>query len=202
MADLFPIFMKLERRPVLVVGAGRIAEQKLDGLLRAGAEVHVVAPPASEAIELLDREGRLRWSRREFAVSDVEGQFLVIAATGDPAVNERVFRAAEDRHVLCNAVDEPERCHFYCPAVMRRGDLQIAISTAGHSPALAQRIRRELEAQFDAAYADWLRWLGEVRRRLFSRAIDPQRRRAVLHRIARNDVYERFSRARQSGVSR
>jgi precorrin-2 dehydrogenase/sirohydrochlorin ferrochelatase len=205
MANLFPIFLKLEGRRVLVVGAGSIAEQRLDGLLRAGTEIHVVAPQAKDSIQQLALDHQLRWSTREFAPSDLEEVVLVIAATGNPEVNESIYREAEARGVLCNAVDEPERCHFYYPAVVQRGDLQIAISTAGHSPALAQRIRKQLEQQFDAGYADWLTWLGQVRRRLFSRPINPQKRRNILHRIARTEVYDRFARAQQTrhaGVSR
>ena len=205
MATLFPIFLKLEGRRVLVVGAGTIAEQKLDGLLRAGADIYVVAPFAKDSIQQFARENRLRWSQREFTSSDLDQAVMVIAATGNPEINERIYRDAEIRGVLCNAVDEPERCHFYYPAVVQRGDLQIAISTAGHSPALAQRIRKQLEQQFDIGYAEWLNWLGQVRRRLFSRAIDPQRRRNILHRIVRAEVYGRFARAQQTrraGVSR
>ncbi len=194
MASLFPIFVKLEGRPVLVVGAGNIAEQKLGGLLQAGAAVKVVAPTANERLRRLAESGGLSWLQREYLASDLEGAALVVAATGDPGVNERIFRDAEARGVLCNAVDEPERCHFYYPAVVQRGDLQIAISTAGHSPALAQRIRKELEQRFDEGYAEWLNWLGRVRRLLFSKAIDPQRRRSVLHRIARSDVYDNYRR--------
>jgi precorrin-2 dehydrogenase/sirohydrochlorin ferrochelatase len=204
MANLFPIFMKLEGRRVLVAGAGPVAEQKLDGLLRAGADLHVVAPEATGLVQQLARDGRLRWSQREYVVSDLDRVALVIAATGNSDVNESIYREAEIRGVLCNAVDEPDRCHFYYPAVVQRGDLQIAISTAGHSPALAQRIRKQLEQQFDAGYGDFLQWLGGVRKRLFSQAIDPQRRKNILHRIARPEIYERFSRAqqaRQAGVA-
>jgi precorrin-2 dehydrogenase/sirohydrochlorin ferrochelatase len=196
MASLFPIFLKLEGRRVLVVGAGTIAEQKLAGLLSAGASIHVVAPGAKRAFLKLAAEGRLRWSQREYLPSDLIRAVVVIAATGNPEVNERIYRDAESRNILCNAVDEPDRCHFYYPAVVQRGDLQIAISTAGHSPALAQRIRKELEQRFDATYADWLHWLGDVRRILFTHALDPQRRRNVLHRIAGPDVYENFRRTR------
>src|SRR5437879_1982310 len=130
MASLFPIFLKLEGRRVLVVGAGSIAEQKLDGLLRAGTEIHVVAPQAKDSIQQLALDHQLRWSTREFTPSDLAEAVLVIAATGNPEVNESIYREAEARGVLCNAVDEPERCHFYYPAVVQRGDLQIAISTA------------------------------------------------------------------------
>ena len=144
MANLFPLFLKLEGRDCLVVGGGSIAAQKLDGLLSAGAHLHVVAPKADDRIRELVSDGRLRWSQREFRPSDVTGAVLVVAATGDPMVNETVFREAQSRGVLCNAVDEPDHCNFYYPAVVRRGDLQIAISTAGHSPALAQRLRKDL----------------------------------------------------------
>jgi precorrin-2 dehydrogenase/sirohydrochlorin ferrochelatase len=204
MANLFPIFVKLKGRRVLVAGAGPVAEQKLDGLLRAGADVHVVAPQATGLVQELARDGRLRWSQREFTSSDLNQAALVVAATGNSEVNERIYREAELRGILCNAVDEPDRCHFYYPAVVQRGDLQIAISTAGHSPALAQRIRKQLEQQFDAGYGDFLHWLGGVRRRLFTLAIDPQRRKNILHRIARPEVYERFTRAqhtRRAGVA-
>lgn len=203
MANLFPIFLKLEAKRVLVVGAGSIAEQKLGGLLSAGADVHVVAPEANERVRALAASGELRWSARHYTNSDLDGATFVVAATGDPQVNERVFRDADARRILCNAVDEPARCHFYYPAVVQRGDLQIAISTAGHSPALAQRIRKELEERFDAGYGDWLKWLGNVRRCLFSRPIDPQRRKSVLHRIARADVYNNYRRlAKRAGPAR
>src|SRR4051812_4204213 len=118
MANLFPIFLKLEGRRVLIAGAGPVAEQKLDGLLRAGAAVHVVAPEATDLVRRLARDGGLRWSQREFAVSDLDGVGLVIAATGNQVVNESIYREAEIRGILCNAVDEPERCHFYYPAVV------------------------------------------------------------------------------------
>jgi len=198
MASLFPIFLKLERRRVLVVGAGNIAEHKLNGLLQAGADIHVVAPQASELVRQLANKGQLRWSQREYASVDLSGVVIAVAATGDPVVNDRVYRDADEQGVLCNAVDEPDRCHFYYPAVVQRGDLQIAISTAGHSPALAQRIRKELEDRFDVGYGEWLSWLGGVRRYLFGRPIDPQRRRSVLHRIARADVYDNYRRVRAS----
>jgi precorrin-2 dehydrogenase/sirohydrochlorin ferrochelatase len=203
MASLFPLFLRLEGRRTLLVGAGSIASQKLESLLSAEAQIHVVAPEASESVQELAREGRLCWSKREFRASDLTNVILVIAATGNPTVNEIVFREARARGVLCNAVDEPERCDFYYPAVVRRGDLQIAISTAGHSPALAQRIRRELETQFSPEYAGWLAWLGAVRTLFFRRPMDSDRRRNALHRIASSDVYERFVQARTAkGVAR
>jgi precorrin-2 dehydrogenase/sirohydrochlorin ferrochelatase len=192
MAALFPMFFKLEGRRCVVVGAGAIATQKLAGLLEAGADVSVVAPAANVAVQELARSGRVAWTQAEFEPAHLDGAFLAIAATGIPEVNERVFQAARERGVLCNSVDEPERCDFFFPAVVRRGDLQIAISTAGKSPALAQRIRIELEEQFDSSYGRWLEWLGAVRQVLFRRDIEPEARKQILHRIAGRAVFERF----------
>ncbi len=197
MSTLFPIFMKLSGEPCLVVGAGLIAEQKLEGLLASGAEVQVIAPNATDSIRQLAADGRISWIERTFEPSDVDGKVLVVAATGNRAVNEEVFRAASSRHVLCNAVDEPEHCNFYYPAVVRRGDLQIAISTAGHSPALAQRLRVELEKLFSPEYGDLLHWLGKVRTMLFRRSMDPQSRKRALHKIASREVADRFIRSRR-----
>lgn len=197
MPSLFPLFLKLEGRRCLLVGAGVIASQKIESLLSAGAHVHVVAPSAHEFIRELVRSGRVCWSEREFRASDLGGAVLVVAATKNPEVNETVFREARSRGVLCNAVDEPERCDFYYPAVVRRGDLQIAISTAGHSPSLARRIRRELEVQYGPEYSDWLSWLGNVRSLFFRRRIDSARRRDALHKVASGKVYERFVSARK-----
>lgn len=202
MAALFPAFLKVEGRRCVVVGAGRIAEQKLEGLLAAGASIRVIAPTASARIRELAQAGRIELAERVFAAADLKDAFLVIAATGHASVNEQVFREAERRGILCNAVDDPERCHFYYPAVVNRGDLQIAISTAGKSPALAQRIRLELEKQFAPDFGQWLAWLGRVRQLYFARNLDASTRVSALHRIASRRVYERFTnrRAERGGV--
>ncbi len=155
-ATLFPAFLDLHGRRCLVVGAGEIARQKTAGLLLSGAEVHVVAPEACAEIRQWAGNGRVRWSQRPYAAGDLDGAYLVITATGDPDVNEAVFAEAERRGVLCNSVDDPTHCHFQYPAVVRRGELQIAISTGGRSPALAQRLRAELEEQFGPEYGPWL----------------------------------------------
>jgi precorrin-2 dehydrogenase/sirohydrochlorin ferrochelatase len=198
MSALFPAFLKLEGRQCLVVGGGVIAEQKIPGLIESGARLVVVAPSVSPAIRSLANSKSVTWLSREFVPADLDGVFLVIAATGDAVVNERVFREAEKRGILCNAVDEPERCHFYYGSVVRRGDLQIAISTNGKSPALAQRIRVELEKLFDSSYGEWLNWLGNVRDLYFRSQMAREERVRALHRIASRPVFERFRRARQA----
>jgi uroporphyrin-III C-methyltransferase / precorrin-2 dehydrogenase / sirohydrochlorin ferrochelatase len=189
---LFPIFLKLEGRPCLVVGAGTVGESKIEGLLAAGARVRVVAPRATEAVAELARTGKVVWEARGFEPADLDGAFLVIVATASRELNEWVFQEAERRGVVCNVVDDPPHCDFYYPAVVRRGALQIAISTGGHSPALAQRLKREIEEQLPPEYEQWVEELGRKRRRLFRRAMDPERRRGLLHRLA---ARERFAKS-------
>jgi precorrin-2 dehydrogenase/sirohydrochlorin ferrochelatase len=200
MAALFPMFLKLDGRKCVVVGAGHIAVQKLECLLESGADVQVIAPVASSEVQQLAQSCRLTWTQTEFQPAHLQGASLVIAATGNPAVNEAVYRAAQQCGVFCNSVDEPERCDFYYPAVVRQGDLQIAISTAGKSPALAQRIRKELEEQFDSSYISWLDWLGTVRELFFKRQIDPELRSKTLHRIAGRTVFERYKSSRERRI--
>lgn len=194
MASLFPLFLKLEGRRCLVVGAGAVAESKIASLVAAGATVHVVAPRASEVVTSLARAREIAWSPRRFERRDLAGKFLVVVATSDRGLNNRVFQEARRRRVLANVVDDPEHCDFYYPAVVRRGDLEIAISTNGHSPALAQRLKRELEQEFPAEYAEWLEDLGRQRRKLFAKKMDRERRRRLLHRLATRDRFEAFSR--------
>jgi precorrin-2 dehydrogenase/sirohydrochlorin ferrochelatase len=200
MAALFPMFLKLEGCKCVVVGAGSIATQKLDSLLNSEADVRIVAPEANAEIQKLAVEGRVAWTQAEFEPEHLADALLVIAATGNPAVNEQVYRAARARGVLCNSVDEPEHCDFFYPAVVRRGDLQIAISTAGKSPALAQRIRKELEEQFDSSYISWLQWLGTVRQLFFQRRVEPELRKQTLHRITGRAVFERFKSYRERQI--
>ncbi len=194
--NLFPIFLKLAGRPCLVVGAGPVGESKIESLLLAGVEVQVVAPRATRAVRDWARAGKVRWEARGFRPSDLDGAFLVIAATTSAELHEQVFQEARRRGVLCNVVDGPAHCDFYYPAVVRRGALQIAISTSGRSPALAQQLKRELEQQFGPEYETWVEQLGQARQKLRARAIDPERRRRLLHRLASRQAFEAFRRQR------
>lgn len=191
---LLPIFLKLDGRLAVVVGGGGIAEQKLPGLLRGGARVRLVSPRIAAKIADLARSQEIEWRQKEFEPADLAGAFLVIAATSDASVNGAVFQAAEERGVLCNAVDDIEHCHFYSGAVVQRGDLQIAISTNGKSPALAQRLRKEFEAQFGPEYEVWLQWLGAARESLRASSASPEASRNLLHALASRPVFEEFVR--------
>ena len=183
--SLFPMFLKLQDRQCLVVGAGAIGEGKTQSLIEAGALVSVVAPRATERLQELAATSAVTWLKREFKPSDLEGKFLVIAATSSPSVNELVFHESRLRHVLCNAVDDPPHCDFFYGAVVRRGDLQIAISTNGKSPAFAQRLRELLEQQFGREFAEKVDKLGTAREKLFRSRTEPSLRKHLLHRMAR-----------------
>jgi precorrin-2 dehydrogenase/sirohydrochlorin ferrochelatase len=183
--SLFPLFLKLENRPCLVVGAGVIAEGKIRSLLEASATISVVAPRATPQVREWAATNAIAWLRRKFSPSDLDEKFLVVAATPVAAVNSLVFEEARRRKILCNSVDDPPHCDFFYPAIVRRGDLQIAISTNGKSPALAQRLRQRLELQFGPEYANKLSELGAARERMFRSRMNPVRRKKLLLRMAR-----------------
>jgi len=188
------MFVKLSGRRVVVVGGGEIAAGKIEGLLQAGAKVQIVSPALNATLKTLVEQNKIDWSEKEFAPADLAEAFLVIAATSVPSVNADVYRAAEERGLLCNAVDDIGNCHFYYGSVVQRGDLQIAISTNGKSPALAQRLRRELEAQFGPEYESWLEWLGAAREVLRSSGASQEQNKEVLHNLASREMFERFLR--------
>jgi len=199
--DMFPIFLKLDGRRALVVGAGTVAEGKIRGLLEARASIQVVAPEAVLQVQKWAGEGVVAWKARGFQPSDLDQVSLVIAATSSSELNAQVFKEAQARKVLCNAVDDPENCDFYYPAVVRRGDLQIAISTNGRSPALAQRLRQELEEQFGPEYEQWVEELGRARDQLTVQKLDTEPRRKLLHQLASREAFVNRGNAKVQGGS-
>jgi precorrin-2 dehydrogenase/sirohydrochlorin ferrochelatase len=188
--DLFPMFMKLTGRPCLVVGAGKVGEPKIGGLIDTGASIHVVAITATERVREWARAGKIDLELRRFSKNDLERKFLAVAATSSQSLNQLIYREAQQQGVLCNVVDVPDLCDFYYPAVVRRGDLQIAISTAGQSPSLAQKIRQQLERQFGEGYADWVRQLGETRRLILASDLDKETKLELLHSLASREAFE------------
>jgi precorrin-2 dehydrogenase/sirohydrochlorin ferrochelatase len=186
--SLFPIFLKLAARPCVVVGAGNIAESKIESLLQAEASVTVIAPEALPRVRAWAEAGEITWEQREFQAGDTGGAFLVVAGTATAAVNRAVYAEASVAGILCNAVDDPPFCDYYFPSVVRRGELQIAISTAGESPALAQRLRKEIGAQLPRDTGEWLMELGRLRREVT--AVEPvgEARKLLLHELAQREV--------------
>jgi precorrin-2 dehydrogenase / sirohydrochlorin ferrochelatase len=188
--SLFPMFVKLEGRQVLVVGAGIIGEQKIEGLLETGAQIRVVALGTSPKVQQWALAGRIVLDQRYFTPTDLDDVFLVVVATASRELNGLIFGEAERRGILCNVVDVPEQCHFYYPAVVRRGDLQIAVSTAGQSPSLAKRIRQQLERQYGPGYAQWVAKLGETRRRILASGLALERKKSLLQSLAGEQAFE------------
>jgi precorrin-2 dehydrogenase / sirohydrochlorin ferrochelatase len=190
MPRLFPMFVKLDNRSVLVVGAGTIGEQKIRGLLETGACIRVVALRSSEAVREWAKAGEMVLEERAFSPADLDGVFLVVVATGSRSINESVFSESKRRGVLCNVVDVPEQCDFFYPAVVNRGDLQIAVSTAGQSPSLAQKLRQQLETQFSSGYEQWVARLGATRREVLASSLAPERKRWLLQSLASREAFE------------
>jgi precorrin-2 dehydrogenase/sirohydrochlorin ferrochelatase len=186
--SLFPIFLKLTGRPCIVIGASEIAASKIDSLRAAEARVTVIAPVASARIAEMAAAGEIVLRQREYAMGDLAGHFLAVAATSNPAVNRAVFAEAQAASILINAVDDPPFCDFYFPSVVRRGDLQIAISTAGASPALAQRLRKEINSLLPLDAGEWLAELGNLRREILQCEPANDARRELLHQLASRDV--------------
>ena len=188
MSSLFPMFVKLEGKSCLVIGAGKVGEPKIGGLIETGARVHVIALKASDAVSEWARAGKVKLDLRAFIPEDLSGTFLAIVATASRELNGSIYREAQARGVLCNVVDVPEYCDFYYPAVVRRGDLQIAISTNGRSPSLCQQLRQQLEQQFGPGYAQWVAELGETRKLVLASNLDPQRKLKLLHSLASREA--------------
>jgi siroheme synthase-like protein len=188
--SLFPMFLKLVGKECLVVGAGKVGEPKIGGLLDTGANIHVVAIEASSRVREWSDAGKIELQERAFSATDLDGKFLAVVATASNSLNELIYREARRRGVLCNVVDVPEYCDFFYPAVVRRGELQIAISTSGQSPSLAQKIRQQLERQFGEKYAVWIQQLGETRRLILASDLDKETKLALLHSLASREAFE------------
>jgi precorrin-2 dehydrogenase len=185
----YPIFLDLSGKKCLVVGEGHEIAGKVRSLVDAAAKVAYINPRAEPAIEALAAAGLISWERRGFEQHDLDGCFLGIADSED---NAEIFRLAEERQVLMNAVDDPEHCRFSFGSVHRQGDLTIAISTNGVAPALAVRLRERLEREIGAEYAEFLRMLKEVRAEIASRIADFSARRALWYRIIDSDILDKL----------
>jgi siroheme synthase-like protein len=166
----YPVFLEMKERSCVVVGGGAVAERKVDGLLAADARVTVVSPELTPSLAALKEEGRLQHVARTYREGDLEGYEVAVVATDDGSVNAAVAREGRERRVWVNAVDDPPNCDFILPSVIRRGDVVIAVSTGGASPALARRLREELEAFLEEDNAPLAKLLQDVRQELRARS--------------------------------
>lgn len=185
----YPVNLDLEGRTVLVIGGGKVAERKIESLIVCGAVVRLVSPEGTARIRAWAGKGAIRWDPRAYRPGrDERGVFLVIAATDDTRVNRAASRAARTARIFINVVDVPELCTCTIPAVLRRGDLQIAVSTGGASPAFSRRVREELEKTFGEGHERHLELLGRLRAPLREMVKDAARRQDLMTRLARLPV--------------
>jgi len=184
----YPIYLNLRGKRALVIGGGPVAERKVASLLDSGASILVVSPQATERLAALAHAGLIQWRSRAYASGDCGGAHLVFAATDDPAVTAAVFQECREAGVLINAADEPELCDFIMPAVVRRGDLIVAISTGGASPALAATLRRRLSQVIGAEYGRLLTLMSKVRPEIRHRIHNSSNRKDLHYRILRSGV--------------
>lgn len=178
----YPVFLDIADRPVIVIGGGEVALRKVEGLMNAAAQVTVVSPHLHPDLEALAQQGRLRHVARPYRPGDLDGYVLAFVATDDRSLNAAVAREGRERRVWVNAVDDPDNCDFVMPSIVRRGDLMVAISTGGGSPATARKIREELENFLTDEYVLLLDIAAEVRQELRRKGVvvDPQTWNAAL----------------------
>ena len=186
----YPAFIDLENRPVLVVGGGIIAQRKVETLLEAGALVTVVSPQITEQLDAYGQSNRISVRQRGFIPSDVDGVSLVISATDDPTTQTEVASIAASKNVLVNTVDKPELCSFIVPAILRRGDITIAISTSGKSPSLAAELRARLDRVLTEEFARTANVLGAVRQEVHRQFAGSDDRKRVFDSIIGSGIIE------------
>ena len=193
----YPVFLDLDKTRCLVIGGGTIAERKVEALLAAGGEVTLISPELTAALRVLEAAGRLTVQQRPYQRGDLKAVSLVIAATDDPALQRQIAADAKQANILCNIVDQPGLCSFIVPAVIQQGDLTIAVSTNGASPALAKKIRQDLTEQFGPEYAVALRLLRRIRERLMHEQCSARDRQRLLTSLAESPLLD-YLRARQT----
>jgi siroheme synthase-like protein len=195
----FPIYLDMSRRRCLVIGGGAVAERKIAALLETGAEVTVLAPDVTDVVAGLSKQNAIRFTARCYEDGDLDGFELAFVATDDPQVNAAVYREGRSRGVWVNSADDPARCDFILPSVLRRGDLTVAVSTGGTSPALARTVREELELYFTQEYESLAKLAAEVREELSNRSITvpfETWRRALSGEVRQFLMHSDFTRAK------
>lgn len=186
--SFYPICLDLEAKACVVVGGGRVAERKVQGLLSCSARVTVISPRLTENLQQLHAEGRIEWVEREYRQGDLVLAFLVIAATDDEETQKKVYEEATAKNLLLNVADVPQRCNFILPATARSGDLAISVSTAGKSPALARKIRMELEKRYGPEYRVLVEILGAVRPAILASGLSQSENEQLFHQLLHADM--------------
>ncbi len=190
--NMYPVFLSLAGRKCLVVGGGGVAVRKIAALVRTGADVTVVAPDADKRIQEMAGRNEITWERRQYGNKEAADYFIVVAATDSRSVNTCVSKDAREAGRLVNAVDMPDLCDFYVPSVITRGELQIAMSTSGACPAMARKIREDLESMFPETYGPLLARLREFRKDLMEKVPEWDDRKRILAQVAGSAEVEKY----------
>jgi len=186
----YPVLLDLSGRKAVVVGGGAVAARKIETLLECGASVHIISRDLAPELQKRLDNGEINLLANEFDERHIEDAFLIIIATDDRAVNQRISETAKRKNILVNAVDQPEECSFIVPSVIRRGDLVIAVSTSGRSPALAKRIREILSVQFGKEYESFLKMMGRIRKELLSMGLPESERGGIFQELVDSSIIE------------
>jgi len=197
----YPVFLQLEEMRVLVVGGGRVAQRKVETLLAYGARVSIVSRELTPELKELTDKGQVHFLGEEMKEAFFDDVSLVVAATDDAALNHQVSQGARNRGLWVNAVDQPADCTFIVPSVVRRGDLMIAVSTSGKSPALSKKIRKRLDAQFGKEYADFLNLMGALRQAVLAMGLPQQENSRIFHEVVDSDIIEALAREDRETVT-
>jgi len=191
--SFYPVFIQLENKKVVVVGGGNVAYRKVLALLECGAVIHLAGRALTRDLRKMVEQEEIHFLGQEFRDEFLVGAFMVIAATDDKDLNHHISTCARKKGVLVNAVDQPPDCDFIVPSILKRGDLQIAISTSGKSPALARRIRKGLETQFGPEYETFLAMMGRLRKEILSLGLSQEENSRIFQKIVDADFLENFS---------
>lgn len=189
---MYPILLNITGRTCVVIGGGKVAERKVRGLLEAGAKVRLISPEVTRVLAGLAGKGMVDWQQRVYSKGDLDGAYLVFAATDNRAVQDMISGEAEQKGILLNVADEPERCSFQVPASVRRGDLILSVSTGGRSPAVAAHIRQQLEHEFGPEYDILLQIMSQIRRQTGSGddLLTQPDRKKIYKKILHDDIIE------------
>ena len=197
----YPVCLDIKERPCLVVGGGQVGTRKVATLLTCGARVTVVSREVTPELARLADGGKIELILRDYQTADLERFFLVIGATDDAGMNRRIHQDAEAAQRLCNIADQPELCNFVLPAVISQGDLIVAVSTSGRSPAFAKHLRRRLQGQFGPEYALFLELMGAIRTRLLATRHAPEAHKPLFEKLIRNNLLEMIKSDDRKGIN-
>ena len=197
----YPVFLDVRNRPCLVVGGGSVGLRKVLTLLDCGAAITVVSPVVHAKLQDLSSKGAITLLKRPFTSSDMSGMFLIIGATDNQELNQQIHTEAERLGMLCNIADRPKACNFILPSIVKRGDLVIAISTSGKSPAFAKRLRKDLEKQLGNEYAAFLDLMGAIRKKLLAQNHEPEAHKQLFEQLIDRGLIELIKDRRNSDIN-